>query len=231
VLEIGCGAGGLLRTLAQRGFTGVGLELSEKAARMARETLGDLQGAFDVRVANYEEMDERFDLVMALDVLEHIADDEKALVCWRRLVTPEGLLLLSVPAHARRWGSSDVAVGHFRRYEKGGLRSLLERSGFTVGALWCYGFPLSNIVAKIGDRLAYPKGLATPGDQVRRTKSSGLMTRSDTRLIRWLAPPLLVVPFAWLQMPFVSLDLGTGYVARARPTGPASATGGRDADG
>ena len=231
VLEIGCGAGDLLKTLAGRGHTGIGLELSDETAAIARQTLGAHNRAFEVRVADYEDLAERFDVLMAFDVLEHIEDDEKALAAWRALLRPEGLLLISVPAHQARWGSSDTAVGHFRRYEKEGLRSLVERSGFRIERLWCYGFPLSNVVARVAAILAHRQGLDTPGDRARRTERSGLIRESDARLIRWLAPPAIVAPFAWLQMLFVSLDLGTGYLALASAVGRQDSNGGCRADG
>lgn len=65
-------------------------------------------------------------LVTALDVIEHV-DDDAAFVAdtIAPLVAPGGLLVVSVPAHPRLFTSHDVALGHYRRYTRSGLHSLL----------------------------------------------------------------------------------------------------------
>jgi hypothetical protein len=72
-------------------------------------------------------LDRPGDLVLALDVLEHI-DDDVAFVRdqLRPLVAPDGVLIVSVPAHQRLFTSHDVALGHFRRHDTKSLRLLLE---------------------------------------------------------------------------------------------------------
>ncbi|MEL7157397.1 MAG: methyltransferase domain-containing protein, partial [Actinomycetota bacterium] len=56
--------------------------------------------------------DTRFDYVMAFEVLEHITDDRAALEEWLRRLRPGGRVLFSVPAHQRKYGDADRAVGH-----------------------------------------------------------------------------------------------------------------------
>jgi hypothetical protein len=72
-------------------------------------------------------LDRPGDLVLALDVLEHI-DDDVAFVReqLRPLVADDGVLVVSVPAHQRLFTSHDVALGHFRRHDARSLRVLLE---------------------------------------------------------------------------------------------------------
>jgi SAM-dependent methyltransferase len=67
-----------------------------------------------------------------MNVLEHLPDDHYVLSRFHRLLEPGGRLVLLVPAHAWLYGSMDVALGHYRRYEAGPLRSLCERCGFVV---------------------------------------------------------------------------------------------------
>jgi len=69
------------------------------------------------------------DLVLALDVLEHI-DDDRSFVRdeLRPLVSDDGVLVVSVPAHQRLFTSHDIALGHFRRHDARTLRALLEPS-------------------------------------------------------------------------------------------------------
>jgi ubiquinone/menaquinone biosynthesis C-methylase UbiE len=70
-----------------------------------------------------------FDLVLALDVLEHIEDDVTAFARAQRLVKPGGLLLVTVPALPMLWGGQDVVNQHFRRYTKRSLDSLFKGAG------------------------------------------------------------------------------------------------------
>jgi len=71
-------------------------------------------------------------LVTALDVLEHLEDDEGGLCEVARCLVPGGQFVLSVPAHPRLFGAHDRALGHHRRYRRPELRALLERCGFEV---------------------------------------------------------------------------------------------------
>jgi SAM-dependent methyltransferase len=73
-----------------------------------------------------------FDTAMCTNVLEHIEQDETALHHMADLLISGGHLVLFVPAGQYMYGTLDVALGHFRRYEARGLRALVERAGLTV---------------------------------------------------------------------------------------------------
>jgi SAM-dependent methyltransferase len=95
VLEIGCGRGTLLRELRSRGWTVMGTELNEGAARFAREANG-----LDVRTAPITELglaQGSLDAVIFWHVLEHLEDPATALDEATRLLRPGGLLLVAVP--------------------------------------------------------------------------------------------------------------------------------------
>src|SRR5471032_1078847 len=68
-------------------------------------------------VTNLPYGDGVFDLVCALDIIEHVDDDESAWSEIARVAAPGAVLLLSVPMNAARWTSFDDFVGHKRRYE------------------------------------------------------------------------------------------------------------------
>jgi len=70
-----------------------------------------------------------FDLVLALDVLEHLDDDAAGLREAARLVKPGGLLLVTVPALPSLWGGQDVVSHHRRRYVNRTLRDVFIRAG------------------------------------------------------------------------------------------------------
>ncbi len=73
-----------------------------------------------------------YDMVLMLDVLEHIEDDRSALESAFALTRPGGVLLVTVPALPALWSRHDEANAHFRRYRQDGLRGVLERAGFQV---------------------------------------------------------------------------------------------------
>ena len=77
-------------------------------------------------------MGERIDTIVCMNVLEHIEDDAGTLADFCRVLQPGGHLALLVPAMPALYGSLDENLRHYRRYEKGGLATLVGRAGFTV---------------------------------------------------------------------------------------------------
>jgi SAM-dependent methyltransferase len=76
--------------------------------------------------------DASFDLVCALDIIEHVDDDNGALSEVSRTAKPGGVILLSTPLYAAMWTPFDDFVGHKRRYEPPELLSMLARHNLTV---------------------------------------------------------------------------------------------------
>ena len=220
VLEIGCGAGTLLHDLAARGFRCVGYEASSPAYALARYVH---QRSPNVHIVDHisEGWRGHFDYVLAFEVLEHIEDDVEALAKWRSWLKPSGRLVLSVPAHQKRWNDSDVWAGHFRRYERAELRVLTEQSGFMVQHLECYGFPLANIIDPI--RVCFHKrGLRNQGSakefQAARAKNndrSGIQRDMESRLFplqtSWLGVRIMRA-FLKAQDGFLDTEKGNGYL-------------------
>ncbi len=218
LLEIGPGAGALLSDMEALGFACEALETSEEAFRLASALNPG------VRIVRAPGPDWRgaFDALVACEVLEHIENDRAALKEWRGWLHPGGHLLLSVPAHARRWSATDVWAGHFRRYEKAGLRSLFESLGFEVVELECYGFPLSNLVEPLrawSHRRALRR--RERGSLQEATAQSGVERGLEARLwpLQASLPGRLLFRAAFrLQEAFRHRDLGTGYLVLARRT-------------
>lgn len=73
-----------------------------------------------------------FDVVAAFDVVEHCADDHRALTELARVLAPGGRLLASVPAYQWAWSEHDVRAGHHRRYTRQRFVAAVERSGLGV---------------------------------------------------------------------------------------------------
>ncbi len=92
-----------------------------------------------------------FDLVCAMDILEHVEDDFAALSEIARVLRPGGSLLFSVPLYAAAWTEFDAAVGHYRRYEPEELLARLARAGFTLERSAVYGMqPKSSRLLRWG---------------------------------------------------------------------------------
>jgi SAM-dependent methyltransferase len=67
-----------------------------------------------------------FDLVAALDVLEHVDDDVGVMASLVQLARPGGLIIVTVPAHQILWASHDRRLHHLRRYGRRQIRELAE---------------------------------------------------------------------------------------------------------
>lgn len=129
ILDVGCGDGLFFEELSRFGHV-EGLEPDESLVTDPRWRdrihVGRL-GADDVPYPR-----SAFDLVLMLDVLEHIEDDRSALCSARALLKPGGALVLTVPALSWLWSRHDERNEHYRRYDRRSLRSALEDSGLRV---------------------------------------------------------------------------------------------------
>jgi SAM-dependent methyltransferase len=95
--------------------------------------------------------DATFELVCALDIIEHVDDDERALGELARVATAGAALLISTPLHAALWTSFDDFVGHKRRYEPGELIAKLARHDLVIERSAVFGMkPRSTRLVDIG---------------------------------------------------------------------------------
>jgi len=129
ILDVGCGTGANLLMLSQFGDA-EGVGISEDALAFCRE-----RGLANVKLGVAEKLpydDGTFDLVTALDVVEHLDDDLGGLSEMRRVLRPGGRVLLFVPTFMFLWGVQDDVSNHRRRYRLPELRRVLEQAGFEV---------------------------------------------------------------------------------------------------
>ena len=156
ILDVGCGDGLLFDRLARFGAV-EGLEPDASLVRDPRwrpairhESMGP-----EFRAAR------PYDLVLMLDVLEHIADDLGALAAARRALAPGGHLLMTVPALPWLWSRHDEANEHHRRYLPRGLGRLLARAGFAVESIrYAFAWTVGPLLAR---RLLAPARGDAPG--------------------------------------------------------------------
>jgi SAM-dependent methyltransferase len=129
VVDVGCGTGGTLRVLPVS-WKGTGVDVADHALTFART-----RGHFRLVQASAMSLPfdrDRFDLALALDVIEHCSDDAAAARELCRVVKPGGLLVATVPAFQALFGPHDVALAHYRRYRRPQLCALLRTAGFDI---------------------------------------------------------------------------------------------------
>jgi len=148
ILDAGCGSGRNMVELARYG-TVTGLELADASVARARErAVGEVvQGTLD----EMPFADERFDLAVSFDVIEHLDDDRRALRELRRVVRDGGTLLVTVPAYQWLWSEHDVVNHHRRRYTRRTLEAAAHDAGWqTVSTTHFNGLLLPAAIAHRG---------------------------------------------------------------------------------
>jgi SAM-dependent methyltransferase len=145
ILEPGCGTGGNFPMLARRGRV-FAIDADQSAIGFA-QARGLAQVAYGSLPDQIPFGDQRFELVVMTDVLEHLDDQADALRALRARLLPGGWLLLTVPAMAWLWSDHDVTHHHHRRYTANELRNLVAAAGFDVTYLSYYNFLLFPMIA------------------------------------------------------------------------------------
>jgi SAM-dependent methyltransferase len=129
LLDVGSGTGANLAAFT-RHVRAVGVDMSTEALAFCK-----LRGVPSVARSRVEQLpfpDGTFDVVTALDVLEHTDDDLEVLAELRRICRPGGLVVITVPAYGFLWSEHDEALKHRRRYTRHELRNKLTLTDFSV---------------------------------------------------------------------------------------------------
>ncbi len=211
ILDWGCGPGGNFSFLQKFGDV-TGVDASEEAlAACRRKGITNL-----VQAATLDEFHPKapFDLIVNLDVLEHIPADQAYVQSLHRVLRPGGYLLVTVPAYQFLWSKLDEVLGHHRRYTRRALKKTLRDNGFEVLTCSYFIFFLSPafILYRLWEKLTS------------RTGQKNSLKDSVVKLpgpINWLFTKLLALE-AFL-IPYISFPFGTSLVAVAQLM-PASQT-------
>jgi SAM-dependent methyltransferase len=162
-LDVGCGTGANGPVLSAHAALAVGIDASPIPLGLAERThTARLRG--DAAALPFP--DRSFDLVVALDVLEHLDDDAAAARELHRVLRPGGALVVFVPALRLLWGLQDDVSHHRRRYGKQQLRGLLAGAGLQIQRLTFFNsflFP-PILAARLMMRLFPPRRLRSENE-------------------------------------------------------------------
>jgi 2-polyprenyl-3-methyl-5-hydroxy-6-metoxy-1,4-benzoquinol methylase len=137
VLEVGSGIGTMTSKLVEIADFVLGIEPNPNCVTRLQEAMRN-HPRFTLRTCHFEECDaaeltaSRFDSVLCVNVLEHIADDAGALKGFKQILVPGGRVLIFVPAVQAAYGPLDAELGHHRRYSKRTLRAVFEKAGLEL---------------------------------------------------------------------------------------------------
>jgi SAM-dependent methyltransferase len=154
ILDIGCGSGLMLDALDRIGQT-YGMDMSDEAINFSKEIFrGRVEkGSLPDQLPYQRNF---FNLVTALDVIEHIDNDVDSIDAIRSLLVPGGKCIFTVPAYMFLWSSHDEVNEHKRRYTLPELKEKLVRAGFTVEKISYYNtvlFPVVFLVRMLNNLL------------------------------------------------------------------------------
>lgn len=142
ILDVGCGSGGTSINFLEFG-TVVGTDFSKRALDIAIKK--GLVNVCRSTLVSLPLRDKMFDLITALDVIEHVKDDSKVLEELKNVLAPDGFIVITVPAFQFLWSEHDIALSHFRRYSISTLTKTLDNAGFKViriSYFFAFLFPL-----------------------------------------------------------------------------------------
>ena len=168
VLEVGCGIGNLTKLIAQgRHVHVLDIESEYVEGVLGQQELlralslsghvGDISEPLPESAHSFSP-----DTIVCLNVLEHVKDDRAALKNMAEVVCPGGVLIVLVPAFQALHGTLDVALGHYRRYNKKQLSQLGHQVGLTVDTLFylnLFGLPGWWLNGKVLRRRILPRGM------------------------------------------------------------------------
>lgn len=177
ILEIGGGIGNFTSLLLNNGRI-VSIDIkSEYLPKIKKATKERARVGFgDIEKSKYFFGQEKFDSAICLNVLEHINDHKRALKNMYKLLKKGGYLCLLVPAHYSLFGKMDENLGHYRRYSKNNLKTLVRKTGFEV-IITKYLNPAGGLGWFLNSRILKRE----------------IVSSKQIRLFDWLARPFLLL--------------------------------------
>ena len=161
ILDVGAGSGFFSRHLLARSDAVEATCVDTGYGGDSEEAVGGKRIAFKKECADLDA-----DLVLLMDVIEHVDDDVALLSEYIRRVPSGARFLITVPAFQFLWSDHDVYLGHRRRYTRAHLLRVVEAAGLSVvRSTYYFGFVLPIATAlRLGKRIARPKNALVESD-------------------------------------------------------------------
>lgn len=162
MLDYGCGTGVLLQQFEKKfSLPSYGIDISYQAIKYCRK-----RGLARVKLFNGKRIpfkENSFNIVTAIDVLEHIQNDIYALSEIKRVLNKNGIAILLVPAHPKLWSTRDKNLHHFRRYRVGELEEKCKKVDLKILATKNVDFSLYFLFSFLHKFSSKVKGIAQMG--------------------------------------------------------------------
>ena len=133
IFEVGCGTGEVNKKLESFGKV-TGIDISKESIEHC--TNKGIKNVYECDINNTDlkkiTSNKKFDLIVALDVLEHIQDDIRTIKSVRSLLKENGYFFVTVPVHKFLWSEHDESLHHKRRYSSLEIIEKLKDSGFDI---------------------------------------------------------------------------------------------------
>lgn len=115
ILDVGCGEGGVLSFFQQRGYVSFGIEISPDRVEYARQKQGNQIHFFLGNIENFD-CTQSFDVILLLDVIEHVADKTRTFLTLKKCLAPNGWLLVTFPPYRSAFGGHQQTLRSFLKY-------------------------------------------------------------------------------------------------------------------
>jgi len=152
LFDLGCGNGAFANELSKLGYVVIGVDPSEEGIRFAKESYPQLKLELGSAYDNLAERYGQFEVVLSMEVIEHVYDPRRFVRCLEQLLKPEGLLILSTPYHGylknlvlaltNKWDNHFTALwdhGHIKFWSVKTLSILLNEVGLQIEKVYRVG--------------------------------------------------------------------------------------------
>ena len=140
VLDVGCGECSLLNSIEENHYPSSvsGIDISQKALELCKKIIPS--GSFYKLDITSEKLEEKFDLIVSADVIEHLNNDQAAIRNISEMLNPGGRLIISTLLGEMR--AVERQVGHLRNYNKKDLLDKITNTGLEIEQVTTWGWPI-----------------------------------------------------------------------------------------
>lgn len=211
ILDVGCGSGetlSFLKTLFPKAEL-YGIDTSQKATQFSKKR--GHKNIFKANALNLPFKNGFFDLVLILDVIEHIEDDAGVVKEAARVLRKKGKIIITSPALPFIWSGHDTNQGHERRYTRRRFRMLAKKAGLKVDFISYFNFlfSLPIISMRLLSRLKPLRSLSNYDNSVNFDVAHvslinellKFLFTSEVRMVKYFKYPLGISVVAKLSVP------------------------------